>query len=214
MNARLENLTHNHELNSRAKMFSRNATALNALDKREIYLLSKSNVKAAEIARYINETTGKYISNKQAFNNLALSSCSNLILLGEINQLFSLASSNEDKKDSRILFNHKVFCFIGVFFAGRNVLIVSKTNLERFAASPELLLVDTTFGTNNFNAPVAVFASKDATDMVYIVALATLSSSTTDSFKWALSNVVEAISPQTASQVEVLFTDRKRAGSC
>ena len=91
VNVRLEKLTHNHELNSRAKMFSRNATALNALDKREIYLLSKSNVEAAEIARYINETTGKYISNKQVFNNLALSSCSNLILLEEINQLFSFA---------------------------------------------------------------------------------------------------------------------------
>ena len=95
-----------------------------------------------------------------------------------------------------------------------NVLVVSKTNLERFAASTKLLLVDTTFSTNNFNAPVAVFASKDAMDMVYIVALAILSSSTPDSFKWALSNFVEAISPQTASQVEVLFTDRKRAGSC
>ena len=55
VHVKLENLEHNHELSSRALMFSRNATALNGLDEREIYLMGKSNVKAAEIARCINE---------------------------------------------------------------------------------------------------------------------------------------------------------------
>ena len=127
MNVRLEKLTHNHELNSRAKMFSRNATALNALDKREIYLLSKSNVKAAEIARYINETTGKYTSNKQVFNNLALSSCSKLILLGEIDQLFSLVSSNEDKIAG--YYSTTKSSASSVFFAGRK-------RVDRFQDQP------------------------------------------------------------------------------
>ena len=55
VHVKLENLEHNHRLNSRAAMFSRNAVALNKFDKREIYLMNKNNVKAAEAARCINK---------------------------------------------------------------------------------------------------------------------------------------------------------------
>ena len=165
-------------------------------------------MKVANILAVLTNRSSNYITNRQVYNALCGTAQKKIDGMSECSKLLVFVGSSSDlsgcysAKEASSEFDTPL----------RGVFVYFNQNGLRFKKAPQVLLIDGTFGTNRFNLPVTLFASKDEHDLMYCIGFSLIGSQTTDDYVWAMKSFVLSIGEETASAIEVVFTDRELAG--